>query len=148
MKVNIIIVDSKEGGSILMGEYPNYPDYNGCPDYHDHHEYHDHKHDDHQYDHCNYDMIEAEMMSMYDPLCHEIMHHVRMVCDRYDDPWRCPCPTREMVERWCDEVLYSWSPSWYSAEAETQQFGRRPLRSLVLALLIFELLRRRRRIYS
>ncbi|MFO7152302.1 MAG: hypothetical protein DIU66_003565 [Bacillota bacterium] len=128
-----------------MGDYPKYPDYDckGYPDYDDHYDHHHHK----KHDKCDYDMIESEMTSMFDPLCHEIMHHVRMVCDRNDDPWRCPCPTREMVERWCDEVMYSWSPSWYSAEVETQQFGQRPLRSLVLALLIFELLRRRRRIY-
>ncbi|TYP53257.1 hypothetical protein [Thermosediminibacter litoriperuensis] len=118
-------------------------DYKDCHDYKDCADYYDHKHG-----HYTYDMIEAEMMSMFDPLCMEIMPHVRMVCDRYDDPWRYPCPTREMLERWADEVMSCWSPSWYSAEVETQQFGRRrPFRSLIFALLIFELLRRRRRIF-
>jgi hypothetical protein len=112
------------------------------PDYKDHSDY---NYDKYGY---TYDRIEMQMMSMHHALSMEIMPHVRTVIDRYDDPWNCPVPTHEMLDRWTDEVMRMWSPVWYSSEVEAQQMGgRSPLRALVIALLIFELLRRRRRIY-
>lgn len=98
----------------------------------------------------NYNMIERHMLSMHDPAAREIYPYVNNVIDRNDNPWINPMPSQRDLDRMTDEVIRSYEyHNSGSQEVDTQQFGgQRFFRGLVVALLISELLRRRRRIYS
>lgn len=89
--------------------------------------------------------MERYYAAMYPPMVNEIFPHVAAVVDEMDDP-AMPLLPRERCEAMVERIM---SRVEGAQMAQFPAFGfdrrRNPLRALIVALLLAELLRRRRR---
>ncbi|MFT9497357.1 hypothetical protein [Anaerosolibacter sp.] len=98
------------------------------------------------YDYLTYCELEAE--KMYPEIYHRIYPHIHRICEREDHPYNHmmqPFPKKEMVDKMVDEVYEQIKDNEMYRSPDGYPYGpQNLLRGLIGALLIRELLDRRR----